>query len=148
MKRFFQILILGTFIFFLGTCKKQNDYFEFSIHTKGFKILDSIPLREIRIRSRVVHQMAKNHYHLHFDPNYELQILNYKPSKLVLKLPYLHAPTFFVNLSYKENKIISNFIFPEGWIDAAELEGFFFIKQAIGWIVPIETIYSPFGEKQ
>lgn len=145
-----RILVLIVFVF-LNSCGKKTDH-EFPIlFVESFKIEKSSPITEISVRSRVVRKNNKirnNEYFLEFDSNYEDKILHYKPSKLQINLPYVNAPSFIINLKYKDNKIYSDFNFPAGWIDSAELNGFFYIKNAVGWLIPVNSIYAPFGDLQ
>ncbi|WP_135622745.1 hypothetical protein [Leptospira ognonensis] len=148
MAPFFRNLGISYSIFILSFCGKEMEYEIPTLFAKGYQVENSFPIQEILIRSRVVRGSRKNEYSLVFDSKYKNQLLAYKPSKIQLNLPYLNAPSFFVSITYKDAQILSSFHFPEGWIDSAELDGYFYIKNSQGWSVPINVIYSPLGENQ
>ncbi|TGM05205.1 hypothetical protein [Leptospira jelokensis] len=139
------ILFIGNFLFFCGPSQSGS---KSELQTKGYELKSQFPIREISVRGRVVKNKEKNLYHLEFEPNSIHLIQLHKPSKIQLKLPYVNAQTFVVNLHYKNDAFTSNFTFPEGWIDSSQLEAVFYTKQSFGYKIPLNTIYSPFGKYQ
>lgn len=142
-----QKLVFFGLFFIVSNCSNGNLEFVLAISVNGFRIEESFPIKEIFIRGRVIRE-AKNQYSLVFETRSIQQVLLYRPSKLQVKLPYINAPTFLVNLIYNKNQIKSVFQFLEGYIDSSELEGFFYINNTYGWLVPFDAIYSPFGDFQ
>ncbi|MCZ8155204.1 MAG: hypothetical protein O9264_03725 [Leptospira sp.] len=143
----FQKLFVFSLFLILIHCSNVNEQLSPTISVQGVQVQESFPIKEISIRGRVIRE-TKNQYSLAFESKYLQQILFYKPSKIQVKLPYINTPTFLVNLVYYQDQIKSSFQFPEGYIDSAELEGYFYINNTQGWQIPFDAIYSPFGDNQ
>ncbi len=144
----FPLLLL---LLFFSFCHSNDDLKNPTLTVEGFRLQNQFPIKEISVKSRVVQNKKGNlnqDYALEFDSKDEELILTYKPSKIQINLPYINASSIFVNLNYDGNIIKSNFKFPSGWIDSAELNGTFYINSTTGWVVPLSAIYSPFGENQ
>jgi hypothetical protein len=125
---------------------KKNESEGFILFARAYKVSQSVPLREMIVRVRVIPRKMKNRFALSFDERASALLLKHKPSVILLKLPFVVKSSFNVQLDYKGDSIVSEFSFPEGWIDSAELESSFFVKDEVSWLVPIESIYSPFGK--
>ncbi|GBF49678.1 putative lipoprotein [Leptospira ryugenii] len=127
-------------------CKQGNGSIEKELPVNGFRILESIPLKEMVLRAKVNQRKGEREYYLEFSKDHERILREYKPNKLRLSLPYAMAKDIFVDLQYREERIVSRFSFPQGLIDSAELKCSFYTKDKYTYPVPVESIYNPFGK--
>ena len=110
-----------------------------------FLLKDSIKIQVLSFRAKVL-KLSNSRYSLVLNKEDSDTILFYRPKKLKLILPFLNEKELVIQPRYLENEVSSEFIYKSGWIDSSELRGSFEVNDLNAWLVPIESIYSPFGK--
>jgi hypothetical protein len=140
-----KLIIFTTCILLIFNCSNKSLDSNSKLKAEEFEVKDSVRVKVLPFRAKVLKQ-SNGKYSLLFNKEDTEMIQFYKPRILKLSLPFINERELLVLPKYSQNEVITEFIYKSGWIDSSELRGVFDVKELDAWLVPIQSIYSPFGK--
>lgn len=135
------------FTFVLTACSPSQKDKGFELVTLAQNVSAGFQIEEIKLRAKVKKERGEDVYSLEFSEEALTHLLENKPDRLSLDLPFLQRDQFLVPLRYRKDGILAQFRFPAGWLDGSELEASYYARGKIGYLVSASAIYSPLGKE-